>query len=240
MMMKRENNKELKIALFIFVFGFGVMNVLWVCCLLKGNIIRPGLYDYYAATIGDGICLPVMTYSGLRYVNKCQSVRNIYIELITGIISFLFSVGVQISWLLDDKIQTNWTIPKAHCFNLAGWYHAFFFVFMIIFVANLIVRMYNIHNVDRCKKTGKRNLLMYTIFWMSTSLFLYMHSIDDYVKSYGLFKAFFPIFVLSLILSILLWIKCTKTINTNIVIICLGQVMAIFLATLVYYILPVV
>lgn len=227
-------NKELRIALLVFFLGFGMMNILWLCYSLSGNVTKPGLYDYYAATIGDGICLPIMAYSGLSYIYNCQTTRYKYIELITGIISVFFSIGMQISWLLDDKIKTNWTIPRVHYFNLAGWYHAVFFVFMITFTVNLIVRMYSIPSLDSVNQCKKENLLMYAIFWISASLFLYMHSIDDYVKIYGIFKSFSPIFLLSLSISILLWIKSTKAIHTSIIVLCLGQIISLILAISIF------
>ena len=128
----------------IFVLGFGVMFLLYVNWN-KANPYSelPGLFSYKAATIGDSILLPIIVGSFIVYnkkinINKSQKILKYLITALSGIIG----VFIQISWLINDSTVLNWTIPNLHSFNFAGWYHAFFFVFMIVIISLCMINMF--------------------------------------------------------------------------------------------------
>ncbi|WKV75326.1 hypothetical protein AW27_029645 [Streptomyces sp. PCS3-D2] len=49
----------------------------------------------------------------------------------------LLGSWTQVQWLRDDAPVLNWTLPRPHHFNAAGWYHAAFLIAMSGVVAAL-------------------------------------------------------------------------------------------------------
>ena len=165
----------------IFVLGFGVMFLLYVNWN-KANPYSelPGLFSYKAATIGDSILLPIIVGSFIVYnkkinINKSQKILKYLITALSGIIG----VFIQISWLINDSTVLNWTIPNLHSFNFAGWYHAFFFVFMIVIISLCMINMFF---TDRYinKQKLKIDYIAEFLIWFCGLLFLNLHIFDDY------------------------------------------------------------
>ena len=128
--------KSFSVGFIVFLLGFVSMNVWWNVLPRNGELY--GLYYYKAATWGDGICLPLLTgalYYICRYVRKSDDKKRYFI---IGVCTGLLGFGVQVSWLLDDNIVLNWTIPEVHYFNVAGFWHAFFFVLMFGILGRLL------------------------------------------------------------------------------------------------------
>lgn len=164
-------------ALAVFFSGFFIMNILWhILPRISG---LPGLYYYRAATIGDGLFLPVMVGAAVAFLSMQPSPKK-SVKIASGIaggISALLGAGLQISWLFNADIGVNWTIPRPHYFNLAGWYHAAFFTGMFFVLGILIVRMgasYSTRNYTQFETVCT------TLFWGAGSGFLFMLFLDDY------------------------------------------------------------
>lgn len=162
--------------------GFGVLNLFWFN--YSGDKALKGLYDYYAATIGDGICLPLLIGAGYYFstVNKWKE----YIKEktkdkkkidILGIIAVVIAIFVQGSWLISDSTELNWTIDQIHHFNLAGWYHAIYFVIMFWIITRVILKAIILNGQENV--IGKKS---YILIWVSILGYLHMHIIDDWLN----------------------------------------------------------
>ncbi|MEV6717264.1 hypothetical protein AB0M48_35135 [Lentzea sp. NPDC051208] len=116
-------------ASLVFIMGFGMMNLFWLNSSASAQQL-PGLYDFYSATWGDGIFLPVATAALIVILSRVdgagQPVPRPLIFSLAGAGVLIGSV-VQVMWLLDPAPRLNWTLPEPHRFTLAGWYHAAFF-----------------------------------------------------------------------------------------------------------------
>lgn len=112
----------------VLFFGFIVMYLMWE---VIGNPqgLR-GFFFYRAATIGDGICLPIFVGSAVAFnlYNKAFCNQGRKISLLISLVVSLIAVIIQASWLIRDDTVLNWTIPIKHHFNVAGWYHSIFFI----------------------------------------------------------------------------------------------------------------
>lgn len=106
-----------------FVAGFGVMNVFWILGP-RDDSLR-GLYDYRSATVGDGLALPLVAF-GLAGASALVSPSKWRFWI--GMLGATLAVATQAAWLVDPSPELNWTLPEAHKFNMAGWYHAAFMV----------------------------------------------------------------------------------------------------------------
>lgn len=129
------------IGLAVLLSGFGMMCVLWNM-LDTPNALR-GLFSYKAATIGDGVCLPILT--GALYilvVDKKLQPKGKKMCRVLAVIAILAGMAVQASWLISDKTILNWSIPVLHHFNIAGWYHSIFFCIMFGVIAYLFSRVW--------------------------------------------------------------------------------------------------
>lgn len=175
-------------AMIIFIMGFGIMNIFWVFSSNTEGL--QGLYDYKAATIGDGICFPILVGTLLYSVEK-NNILNKRQHMLCNIFGFLMAcLGtlMQISWLKDDNIILNWTIPYKHHFNAAGWYHAFFFVLMFGVLGILLSKFYLIRIVSQNieYEIGSENKISCFLIWFSGSFFLFLHIFDDYKEKYNI------------------------------------------------------
>lgn len=185
-------------AAVVWLSGFGVMNVLWMIWSRTGDASLPGLYDYYAATIGDGLCLPCMVWFGLAALDgkklEGRAYRFCRAAAITAVAA---GACVQLSWIADPDIGLNWTIPAVHRFNLAGWYHAAFFAGMIGVAALLFTAIWFL----RREIVSGQSRIWFHGFWCAVMLFGYFHAMDDYVEKYGYILTFFVIFMAGTILQ---------------------------------------
>lgn len=173
-LMKNSIMESIIVGFIVLILGFASMN-LWWNILPRDNSLY-GLYHYRAATWGDGICLPLLT-GALYYVDKYKNNKKMYILI--GIVAFLIGVGIQISWLFDDNIVLNWTIPRANYFNIAGWWHATFFSLMFGILGTLFSRYIGEKTEDGNKEAI---LISNYIIWFSGTLFLLLHCLDDYIE----------------------------------------------------------
>lgn len=173
------------LAIGVCVLGFGVLNVFWIN--YSGDKTLNGLYDYYAATIGDGICLPLLIAAGYYFatVNKWkehikikQFGRDERIVDIMGKIFVVIAILIQGSWLIKDSTELNWTIDRVHHFNLAGWYHAIYFVIMFWVITRTFSKALILNTKKGGKILGKNS---YILMWISASGYFYMHIIDDWL-----------------------------------------------------------
>lgn len=113
----------------IFVFGFFALNIFTL--LGTGQPRLPGLYSTRAATIGDGIMLPVLAYSLAQSVDLRRFRTNRFqaaFSLSFGALGLLTGAGVEVYDLSEPNAPLDWTFPAPHRYNLPGWYHTVFLV----------------------------------------------------------------------------------------------------------------
>jgi len=109
----------------VFVAGFGVMNAFWRLQEQSGGLA--GLYDYRSATWGDGLLLPLTAgLLGSAAVLGPSERSGRAWAAAAGCCGFALGAFTQVAWLADPSPGLNWTLPAAHRFNEAGWYHAAF------------------------------------------------------------------------------------------------------------------
>jgi hypothetical protein len=113
----------------IFAFGFFALNIF---SLLGAGASRlPGLYTSRAATVGDGILLPLLAYSLLQAVDLRRLRKSRYqaaFAIVGGILGVVIGAGVEVYDLSDPTAPLDWTYPAPHRYNLPGWYHTIFLV----------------------------------------------------------------------------------------------------------------
>lgn len=112
----------------IFCLGFGVLNLF--SALGLGDPRLPGLYSFRAATVGDGILLPVLAYALVRSADPRGPASRFqtYFSIAGGAFGALAGTTVQAWALLDADARLDWTFPAPHYYNLPGWYHAVFLI----------------------------------------------------------------------------------------------------------------
>ena len=177
-------------ALLTLLLGFGVLYLLWN--LIRGDKELPGLFFYKAATYGDAICLTVLIGSMTAFVKYNEDVLlNKKLKcLIVAIICGLIGIIIQASWLISDTTLLNWTIPKQHYFNIAGWYHSLFFVGMFSVIGYLVSRIWFIVREKSSYIFIEKALMV--LITSSSALYLLCHMEDDYYElvsngiSYGI------------------------------------------------------
>lgn len=157
------------LMLAICVMGLGVLEVFWIFSDKNTDLL--GLYDYYAATIGDGLFLPVFAGAGFYYC-KINKIKHWRIK--PAIFTAIVALGIQISWLINPNIELNWTITRPHYFTYAGWYHAVYFVLMAALLSIIFINSININ----CKKNIKARL-SYSLMWCAGFGYWHMHLLDD-------------------------------------------------------------
>lgn len=143
----------------VFISGFGALNILYA--LLASSTPKPGLYDYYASSYGDGILLPLAAFlvEWALLNRKPQLVSNI----VGAAIGLTLGIILQTLWLLDPDPGVNWTLISPGQFNVAGWYHAAFLTGTLSYftarTTTLIVTLFHIPN-------------HYSILWPTVSYFI--------------------------------------------------------------------
>ena len=173
----------LSIALINIVLSVGVFSALY-CFWWKPNAIDmnlPGLEAYYAATFGDGIFLSMFLASGFFFLlqnclilDKGQNKMPI-LSVKAFLLGTLVGVCVQVSWLVSDSTRLNWTLDRVHHFNLAGYYHAVYFVVMLGLVLSIIGRTMQIYLKNKTIKSKSA----VTVMWISLMGYWFMHYLDD-------------------------------------------------------------
>lgn len=159
--------------------GFIIMYMMWEAI---GNPqgLR-GFFFYRAATIGDGICLPILVGSAVTFnwYNKAFCNQGRKISLLISLAVSLFAVIIQASWLIRDDTVLNWSIPIKHHFNVAGWYHSLFFIVIFGVVTYQLCRIWFVLR-ERQREYLWFEKVLYSLFVFAGALFLFMHTTDDY------------------------------------------------------------
>lgn len=163
-------------SLIICLLGFGVLNIFWLTMTHNPEI--KGLYDYYAATLGDGVFLPIVVGAGSYFVDVNKVNTHYKYHNVILVIMLLFGSGMQVSWLINPNIELNWTIDRVHSFNMAGWYHAFYFVGMFGVITHIILRAVYVNRnfIVQCKYS-------YMSMWLAMYGYWNMHLLDDWLSS---------------------------------------------------------
>ena len=161
----------------VFICGFGVMCLLY--CIWKKNNPEsslPGLFYYKAATIGDSICLPILV--GSLYYHHIYSHNNIFLfgkaSIVACIITVIFGICIQAEWLINDNTGLNWSLPYTHHFNVAGWYHAIFFVSVLSIIVLLLIEY-------MWYPSTLPYVIIDFLIYFSLIFFCLLHYIDDYI-----------------------------------------------------------
>lgn len=216
--MKSKNSFGFPIAigLLTFLFGFAIMNVFWIFTPKQAGLM--GLYDYLAATIGDGIFLPLLLGS-LAYMVELtpkiddtnENKKTNFIAIGVGMLFGLAGIAIQVQWYLNPNINPNWTIPIPHHFNAAGIYHGFFFSAMFFSIAFLMTLF-----CMRWRKSNAQDIgsMQRPIFVLSTasSGFMAMLYIDDYHNRLAFLEGFWIVATgVIFILAVFIMLATLKT-----------------------------
>ena len=87
----------------------------------------PGPFAFASVTWGDSLALPAMTGLLTYAVRGLPPARGDRAFAVTSaVLAGAAGATSQILWLTADHPRTNWTLPRAHRFTTAGWYHAGF------------------------------------------------------------------------------------------------------------------
>lgn len=209
-----------------FFIGFFAIYLFWSNMEHDPNL--PGLFDYLASSWGDRIALPLLAGTLVAYsieregaIKKPQ--KN---ECIFGGIGLLLGALCQAEWLISDSTGCNWTIPRLHYFNAAGWYHAGFFTFMFAFFGFFLVRFWRLKCDEikgRTEETVAKvyadpiQIIIQAALWFSGAFFLFLHVVDDYASNGNFFEPLLISLVLVLAALVLyflfIFIKAKKHIT---------------------------
>ncbi|HEX8690285.1 MAG TPA: hypothetical protein VF729_08580 [Solirubrobacterales bacterium] len=141
------------VPLGVLVAGFGALLLFWIGGEPRVDV--PGLFDYAAATLGDGLLLPLLALAcvfALAWVSTpAPNERN------WTLIGALGGVGVgatiQAVWILDPSPHLNWTLVAPHELNTAGWWHTAFFVLASGFFSGCAMRIaLRVRSADAVKR----------------------------------------------------------------------------------------
>jgi hypothetical protein len=121
--------KALTVAVVVWLSGFGAL--LGFHLFMPREEGLPGLFDFASATWGDGLALPVMAAALAYGITRLPPAhRERALSGAAGLLGGLVGAATQVQWLLDQAPRVNWTFPRPHHFNAAGWYHAGFLTLM--------------------------------------------------------------------------------------------------------------
>lgn len=123
-------------AVVVALLGFGILCAFHLVGLPHPRDL-PGLFAFRSATIGDGFLLPLVAFSVVSAVGSLRSVsrKRRWMAAALSIAVAALAAWVQYTWLKNPDPAVNWTLPSAHTFTAAGWYHAGFFVAFSGFLA---------------------------------------------------------------------------------------------------------
>ncbi len=112
----------------VFVLGFGALAT--ASALGLGDRSLPGLFTFRAATIGDGILLPLLAYALVRSAGPVRGWGRTTRRAVGAAagVGALGGIALQAQWLAPPAPVVNWTFPAPGTFNAVGWYHAAFLV----------------------------------------------------------------------------------------------------------------
>ncbi len=111
----------------LFLSGFGMLSMLYEFGDHPSGV--PGLYDYWSATLGDAVLLPLTLGSLILVRARMPRCRGDVAMSVAGAVAGV-SLGLftQVLWLSDDQPTLNWTLPEPHRFAFSGYYHGGFLI----------------------------------------------------------------------------------------------------------------
>ena len=192
-------------AFAMFLLGFGALNVFWH--LGNYDPALPGLYDYKAATWGDGLVLSLGAggFCALRTLSPSHSQP----ALTVGALLLLLGAAIQASWLFDQNISLNWTIPEPGRFNAPGLYHAAYFSGCFGFFGwNITVEIFDKKNRTERSCASPIVCIARLAVWLSLAGYLQMHLLDNW--SYLAVQPWLSLFGAAFIFFVALIYSATK------------------------------
>ena len=193
--------RSILIAVLVSLLGFGVMNFFYFSSIFDFPKPDPGLYDYKAAVWGDGLFLPLFIAAMYFYVKTENLIKKKHknISMIIGTVAAIIGGIWQLSWLLDENIKINWTIPKKYMFNAAGWYHSLMFIAFFFVIAMLLTQVFFTQTLNKKDTLSPRGMLSNFFIWLFGSGFIFLIVLDDHSNSENyinnLLLVVFPVFL---------------------------------------------
>lgn len=121
-------SRECRAAILTFVAGFGVMNAFYWFLTRPVPEVR-GLYDYWAATVGDAFIVPLCFWSLVGAVDRIEHHRlDRRAATVGAILGATIGVSVVGAGLVDLQAEPNWTSPTPGTLTAPGLYHAAFLI----------------------------------------------------------------------------------------------------------------
>jgi hypothetical protein len=140
--MSRAFKVGLTTALVTACLGFGILCLFWF--FGDWNPDLPGLFDYRAATVGDGFLLPLLlgVLAGAAFALKEQGFKTPpWSPFLLGALGLTIGLATQAVWLGDDSPEFNWTWEEPHRFRTPGYFHGAFLVTASAALAYLLARV---------------------------------------------------------------------------------------------------
>lgn len=215
--MEQNNYKKkiingVKCALIVVLLGFVIMNILWI--FNDKDINLKGLYDYKAATLGDGLFLPILVGSLVAFTSFGLNISQKQ-KIISHIIGAMFSIVAIIEqrrWLTDENIGLNWTLPEPHKFNFAGWYHAVFFVVMFYLISMLLIKLWFKRKNENSSLKNPFYIICYYLIWFSGTAFILSFVLDDFSSNINFLPLLISVSLIMLLFSTIFNITSAKKI----------------------------
>lgn len=112
----------------VLCLGFGALNVF--ALLGTGRSRLPGLYTFRAATVGDGLLLPLLAYSLVRSAGpqRRSGTRREPLSRAGAALGASAGAVVEAYTLASSDPRLDWTFPAPHSYDLPGWYHTAFLI----------------------------------------------------------------------------------------------------------------
>jgi len=215
--------RSILIAVLVSLLGFGVMNFFYFSSIFDFPKPDPGLYDYKAAVWGDGLFLPLFVAAMYFYVKTENLIKKKHenISMIIGTVAAIIGGLWQLSWLLDENIKINWTIPEKYMFNAAGWYHSFMFIAFFFVIAMLLTQVFFTQALNKKDTLSPRGMLSNFFIWLFGSGFIFFIVLDDHSNSENyinnLLLVVFPVFlVVTICFYLIPNLKKIKQLSTNV------------------------
>ena len=176
----------------------------------------PGLFFYQAATWGDCLCLPLIAGFLSAFLSKNKAYKsqcNNRITFSIMIIGMLLGASMQASWLIGDTTVLNWTLPYAHCFNIAGWWHSLFFIGMFGLLFYQVTLFFQIVRVKN-SQVDDLDTFLWTGALSMGGCYLLVHFHDDFSRFYSSASIYASVmFALWIILMILFRVFLNKEVR---------------------------
>lgn len=176
--------KALFMGVLLWASGFGAL--LTFSFVVSSRAALPGLFDFWSATWGDGLLLPVSAAALVYSLTKLQPPgrHERLIMVIAAATAAAAGAATQIQWLRDNHPRLNWTLPRPHHFNAAGIYHAIFLVaasatFAVLW-AGVLLRLTAARRLPRTSQAGRCQVSVALMIALSTGLgFVVLLALDN-------------------------------------------------------------